>query len=191
MTGTTHNSEGRRAVAVLALTVALFAASRGTARAQSNDAFDQPSLVGTWTVQVTLRDCTTNAPIGAPFNSLVTFHHDGTLSESAGSVAFAPGQRGDGHGSWTRRRGHAYRQEMIALVLFDNPAEPAGDANLRSDQTCFSRLLRRLADRHPHGPVYGPGSHRVGRDQRLPQSERRVVSQRLFDSDGSALLAKS
>jgi hypothetical protein len=82
-------------------------------------------------VQVTLRDCTTDAPLGPPFNSLVTFHHDGTLSESAGSVAFAPGQRSPGHGNWTRRRGNTYRQEIVALVLFDSqpnlPGTPAFD----------------------------------------------------------------
>lgn len=120
-----------RALALLALTIALFAGSPGVAGAQSEDADSQPSLVGAWTVRVTLRDCTTNAPLGPPFNSLVTFHHDGTLSESAGSVAFAPGQRSPGHGSWTRRRGHTYRQEMIALVLFDTepnlPGTPTFD----------------------------------------------------------------
>src|SRR5262245_45114661 len=125
MTGTTCKSAGGRALAVFALTAAIFAGSRATVGADA-----ETSLVGTWAVQVTLRDCTTNAPIGAPFNSLVTFHHDGTLSESAGSVAFAPGQRGYGHGSWTRRRGHTYRQEMIALVLVDTPLFFAGWPNV-------------------------------------------------------------
>jgi hypothetical protein len=110
----------------MALTVMLFAASGGTVRAQLEDNGDRPSLVGTWTVQVTLRDCTTNAPLGPPFNSLVTFHHDGTLSESAGSLAFAPGQRSPGHGGWTRKRGRTFGQEMVALVLFDTPPNLPG-----------------------------------------------------------------
>ena len=47
-------------------------------------------------------------------------------SESAGSVAFAPGQRSPGHGAWTPKRGHTYKQEMIALVLFDTPPNLPG-----------------------------------------------------------------
>jgi hypothetical protein len=79
-------------------------------------------------VRVTLRDCATNAPLGPAFSSLVTFHGDGTLGESAGSLAFAPGQRSPGHGTWTRKRGHTYRQEMIALVLFDTEPNLPGTA---------------------------------------------------------------
>jgi hypothetical protein len=108
------------ALTVLALTAVLLPASGGVAQAAS----DHP-IVGTWTVQVTLRDCTTGAPLGPPFNSLVTFHDGGTLSESAGSLAFAPGQRSAGHGVWTPRR-HAIKQEMINLIAFDNPPNLPG-----------------------------------------------------------------
>jgi hypothetical protein len=131
MTRNTSNQIGARTLTVLALTAALLAASNGTAGAQSGDPFSQPSLVGAWTVQVTLRDCTTGTPLGPPFNSLVTFHGDGTLSETAGSLAFAPGQRSPGHGKWTPKRGHSYRQDMIAMVLFDSepnlPGTPTFD----------------------------------------------------------------
>jgi hypothetical protein len=61
----------------------------------------------------------------------VTFHGDGTISESAGSLAFAPGQRSPGHGTWTRKSRHTYGQEMIALILFDTapnlPGAPTFD----------------------------------------------------------------
>ena len=151
---------------------------------------DRPSLVGTWTVQVTLRDCATSAPLGPPFNSLVTFHGDGTLSESAGSLAFAPGQRSPGHGAWTRKRGHTFRQEMIALILFDtepnlpgtptfDPTKPVSPGFFAGWQTVTHTVRFTAADRD-----------RVGRDQRLLQDERRVVPERLFDGDGSALLAR-
>lgn len=106
------------ALTVLALTVVLLPVSIGAAEASTF----HPGLVGTWSVQVTIRDCTTNAPLGPPFNSLVTFHGGGTLSEAAGSLAFAPGQRSAGHGVWTPKRGHTFRQEMISLILFDTPA---------------------------------------------------------------------
>ena len=117
-----------RAVSIFCLTAAFLAAASVRAGAQSDERAD---LAGTWGVKVTLRDCATGAPLGPPFNSLVTFHDGGTISESAASLAFAPGQRSPGHGTWSRTRGHAYTQEMIALVLFDTqpnlPATPTFD----------------------------------------------------------------
>jgi len=117
-----------RAVRILCLTAAFLAAASVRAGAQSDE---RARLVGTWGVKVTLRDCATGAPLGPPFNSLVTFHSGGTISESAASLAFAPGQRSPGHGTWARTHGHAYGQEMIALVLFDTapnlPGTPTFD----------------------------------------------------------------
>jgi hypothetical protein len=107
---------GRRVVAALGLAGALLTTSGGVLLAQPNA---QAGLGGAWAVQVTLRDCTTNAPLGPPFRSLVSFHRGGTLSESAGSLAFAPGQRSPGHGAWTRQGRHTFGQQMIALMLFD------------------------------------------------------------------------
>jgi hypothetical protein len=69
-------------------------------------------------VQVTLRNCATNAPLGR-FNSLVTFHRGGTLSESTSSPAFAVGQRGPGHGDWEPAGYHTYTQRMVGLINFD------------------------------------------------------------------------
>lgn len=112
-----------RAAAIACLVVAFLSAAGAPAGAQSDD---RPNLAGAWTVQVTLRDCTTGAPLGPAFNSLVTFHGDGTISESAASLAFAPGQRSPGHGAWARRRGHTFRQDMIALLLFDSAANLPG-----------------------------------------------------------------
>ena len=75
---------------------------------------------------MTLRDCTTNAPLGPSFNSLVTFHEGGTISESAGSLAFAPNQRSAGHGTWTQRTRRTFNQRMVALINFDTPANLPG-----------------------------------------------------------------
>jgi hypothetical protein len=113
----------------LLLTGLLFGVSPRIASAQGNGA---QALVGTWAVQVTLRDCTTSAPLGPPTRSIVTFHPGGTLSESAGSVAFAPGQRSPGHGLWTHDGGSRFVQKMLALILFDTapnlPASPGFSA---------------------------------------------------------------
>ena len=89
------------------------------------------TLTGTWAIQVTLRDCQTSAPLGPPFNALVTFHRGGTITETAGSLAFAIGQRNAGHGSWTRKSAHTYDQKMVAFILFDTqpnlPGTPGFD----------------------------------------------------------------
>lgn len=131
MSKNTLKQAGCRAATIVGLTAALFAVAGGAAEAQPDDSNGRSSLVGAWTVQVTLRNCATGAPLGPPFNSLVTFHGDETIGESASSLAFAPGQRSPGHGTWTRKRGHTYAQEMIALILFDTapnlPGTPTFD----------------------------------------------------------------
>jgi len=88
-------------------------------------------LVGAWRVQVTLRNCATQAPLGPPVHALVSFHRGGTISESAGGVTFAPGQRSPGHGAWARKSGHTYQQDMVAMIVFDTepnlPGTPTFD----------------------------------------------------------------
>jgi hypothetical protein len=122
-----------RPFAVLAFGAALLATSAGALRAEpaaTGAAAESSGLLGTWTIQVTLRDCTTNAPLGS-FNSLVTFHRGGTISESAGSRSFAPGQRGAAQGTWARKSDGTFRQRMIALIVFDTapnlPGTPSFD----------------------------------------------------------------
>ena len=118
-----------RAAVVIALTGGLLIAAGTTAIASGS----REGLEGAWTVQVTLRDCVTNAAVGAPFHSLVSFHDGGTLSESAGSLAFAAGQRSPGHGTWTREGRHTFLQRMIALILFDTPANlPVPPGSIRA-----------------------------------------------------------
>ena len=112
---------GRRALAWVTLAGALVASAGSPALADSRASGTNARLVGAWSVQVTLRNCTTSAPLGPPFNSLVTFHRGGTLSEAAGSLAFAIGQRSPGTGTWARDSAHIYLQRMVALILFDTP----------------------------------------------------------------------
>jgi hypothetical protein len=114
---------GGRVAAVVTLTGVLLTASVSRTAIASGS---REGLEGAWVVQVTLRDCATNAALGAPFNSLVSFHDGGTLSESAGSLAFAAGQRSPGHGNWTREGRHTFLQRMIALIVFDTPANLPG-----------------------------------------------------------------
>jgi len=115
---------GGRLPAALVLTGALLSVSGSAVGA--NGSGSQAGVVGTWAIQVTLRDCTTNAPMGPPIHTLVTFHGGGTLSESAASLAFAPDQRSAGHGIWTQRGRRTVSQRMIFLILFDTPANLPG-----------------------------------------------------------------
>jgi hypothetical protein len=113
-------------LATAGLTAVLFSISGDAISAAAPGVPSRSGPVGTWTVQVTLRDCATNAPLGPPFNSLVSIHRDGTISESVGGTAFAPGQRSAGHGAWEPIARHTYSQQMIALVNFDTPANLPG-----------------------------------------------------------------
>lgn len=83
-----------------------------------------PLLEGAWLVNVQVRDCATQAPLGPPFMSLVTFHEGGTLTELAGSPAFAAGQRSAGTGTWVRTGARTYLQRVAALVHFTTVPNP-------------------------------------------------------------------
>jgi hypothetical protein len=84
------------------------------------------AIEGVWAVSITLRDCSTNAPLGPPFRALLTFHQGGTLSESAATAAFAPGQRTSGHGTWANTGGSTYTSRFVAAIIFETaPSPPA------------------------------------------------------------------
>jgi hypothetical protein len=103
---------------LLSVVCIAFVLAAGSANAQSEEAGTKKSLQGTWFVRVTLRNCATNASLGS-FDSLVTFHRGGTLSESTSSPAFAVGQRSPGHGNWVFEENHRFTQRMVALINFD------------------------------------------------------------------------
>jgi hypothetical protein len=122
-----------RATVGIALACALLATSGTKALASSNSSPSHDGIVGPWVVEVTLRNCTTQAPMGT-FSSLVTFHRGGTFSESNGSLVFAPGQRSDGHGAWTRQGPGQFLQRVVALIVFTTdpnlPGSPGFDPSL-------------------------------------------------------------
>ena len=111
-------------MALLGVTGLLLTTAGNNLLATSRDS--RGALTGAWSVQVTPRDCTTGLPAAPPSNSLVTFHDGGTMSESAGGLAFGIGQRSAGHGIWTQTSRRTYRQRFIALILFDTPANLPG-----------------------------------------------------------------
>jgi hypothetical protein len=113
-----------RALGVLALSAPLLSTSAPRAAAGDHDSNDR--LAGVWFVQVTVRDCITNAPLGAPFTSLGSYHEGGTLSDSTSTTSFAIGQRSDGHGTWKQTGGDTFRQKVVALIVFDTPPNLPG-----------------------------------------------------------------
>jgi hypothetical protein len=102
----------------LVATMAL--ASGGVLRANRGD--NSKDIQGVWLVQVTLRNCSTGAPMGPAFGSVVTFHQGGTVSETTASTAFAPGQRTPGQGVWDKTGRRTYSQKMVSLLAFDTAA---------------------------------------------------------------------
>ena len=82
------------------------------------------TLQGVWHVQVTIRDCNSGVALAPPVNSLVTFAAGGTLQESVSGGGFAPGQRSDGHGTWTHKGGHTYDQRFVTMINFSTSPGP-------------------------------------------------------------------
>jgi hypothetical protein len=75
-------------------------------------------------VQVTIRDCASGVALAPSVRSLVTFAGGGTLQESVGGGGFAPGQRSDGHGTWTHKAGGTYDQRFVAMINFATAPGP-------------------------------------------------------------------
>jgi hypothetical protein len=134
-------------IAAIGLAAVMVTSTVGAVMAGSNPSSRTIDPVGTWAVQVTLRDCDTNQPLGPPFNTLVTLHEGGTVSESAASLAFAPGQRTPGHGSWQRVGKRTYDQRFITLILFDTtPDFPRTPGFFAGWSTISSRVTFSDAD---------------------------------------------
>jgi hypothetical protein len=143
---------GRRVGVGLATLVVV--ASVSTVVAHGEDRLTSP--VGTWGIEVQIRNCQSEAAIGLPFLSLITLHSGGTLGETSGAeAAFAVGQRSPGHGVWEKISRHVYDARLISLVLFEtapnlpgspgfNPALPVGPGFFKGWDTVTQTL--RFAD---------------------------------------------
>jgi hypothetical protein len=121
-TGLRARDVGRSAV-MMSMGVALMLPAARAASAQQS-ASEARTVQGVWYVQVTIRDCATGAALAPPVNSLVTFAAGGTLHESVGGGGFAPGQRSDGHGTWTHAGGQTYDQRFVSMINFATAPGP-------------------------------------------------------------------
>jgi hypothetical protein len=113
---------GRSAV-TLSVGFALVLSAASAARAQQSAAQGR-TVEGVWYVQVTLRNCTTGVALAPAVNSLVTFAAGGTLQESVGGGGFVPGQRSNGHGTWTHKGGQTYDQRFVSMINFATAPGP-------------------------------------------------------------------
>ena len=107
-------------VALALAGVIALACAAGVAAHDSDDRGDPGDLAGTWKVQITLRNCATGAPVGAPFYSLLTFADGGTVTETTANSMFFPAIRGPGHGAWSRGRHKGeYSAVTMAFITMD------------------------------------------------------------------------
>lgn len=111
------------AAVLLSLGTASVMSAAGPAVAQQSQS-EARTLQGVWHVQVTIRDCNSGVALAPPVNSLVTFAAGGTLQESVSGGGFAPGQRSDGHGTWTHKGGHTYDQRFVTMINFTTAPGP-------------------------------------------------------------------
>lgn len=107
---TLNSNRIKQPTAAVMLAAACLAAMPATAWAlDENDRHAAGrGLEGTWVVQVTQRDCSSGAPLGIPFYSLLTFHQGGTMTETTANAMFFPAVRGPGHGGWSHVKGGGY-----------------------------------------------------------------------------------
>jgi hypothetical protein len=122
---------------VLVLVGALLLGSGRTDGAQleqqspAGHAADKIGIEGTWRVTVTQQVCETRAPLGLPFQALLTFARGGTLSGTTASAAFQPGQRSGDFGSWTQTGGHNYSALDESFILFSAGAFTQGRQTIK------------------------------------------------------------
>lgn len=73
------------------------------------------SLIGSWNLQVTLRDCQTDTPF-VTFEGMSTYNQGGTTQQTA-----IPGPEGTplpGHGAWKHQTGRLYSGAFQFFALF-------------------------------------------------------------------------
>jgi hypothetical protein len=117
---TMSNYKAMAVAGVLALGAA------GTALAHNDDRSPSRELAGTWLVQVQLRVCATQAPLGGPFYSLLAFTKSGTLTGTTSGPQFAPGQRTGDYGVWRHSSQRTFSAVTEAFILADSTATPPG-----------------------------------------------------------------
>lgn len=132
---------------VLALTLGHTASAQATPGSAEAQSASSRRLVGTWRVKVQLYDCATEAPIGIPFASLLTFNLGGSMAGSTTNPGFAVGQRGPDHGIWSYQGRGTYRAKSVALLNFTTPPNPPFNPGFLAGTQTITQVIE-----FNHGP---------------------------------------
>jgi hypothetical protein len=116
--------------AILAV-VGLMMASTAGAGDGRKDRDYTAQLQGTWTTQVTVRNCVSGDVLLGPFAGMSTFHQGGTQSETAAGTPTV--RRGPGHGLWYRTGKHSFTS-MFVFQRFDLNGFLIGTQEVRATQ---------------------------------------------------------
>jgi hypothetical protein len=122
---------------------------------------DDEKIVGTWDVQVTIRNCQTGAPIRT-FPSLTTFMSGGTLIDSTSGIPQA--LKTPGHGVWNQEFGN-YRFSVKSFS-FDANGNYTGYTIIRHQVNLIFRRFARLQEVEEYessgtAQVYAPNGNLV------------------------------
>ncbi len=90
------------------------------AAADGDDLDKSGNLVGSWRVNLTPYICSTGVPLPPQFSfdSLMTFHSGGTLTETTSNPSFQAGQRSPGLGYWKHTQRRSFEVVFEAFVQF-------------------------------------------------------------------------
>lgn len=124
------NSMIKRAMWAGIAVVMACAATAGDAHAHKGRDYTA-QLQGTWTTQVTVRNCVSGDPMLGPFAGMSTFHQGGTQSETAAGSPTA--RRGPGHGLWYRTGKHTFASRFV-FQRFDLNGFLIGTQEVRATQ---------------------------------------------------------
>jgi hypothetical protein len=152
-TNKTSISSHRLAAMMLAILLAFTVAANAQSTHSAN------GLAGTWRVQVTVKDCSSGAPL-LSFQTLLSFHEGGTMSGTTSNPTFAPGQRTSDYGVWSYQGNQTYSAASEAFLLFDTPRFVKGTQRIAQIITVDGDTFSSLANveffdsgHNPHGPA--------------------------------------
>lgn len=129
----------------LAGTIALLSGQAADAQGTTASATKKsasPTLVGTWRVTVQLYNCQTEALLGNPFASLLTFNEGGTMAGSTTNPGFAVAQRGPDQGVWNRVGQGTYSAKSAALLYFTTPPSPPLNPGFQAGTQTLTQMIR-------------------------------------------------
>ena len=132
---------------LFSLTSGQTAGAQATPSSGKKQTGSEKKLVGTWRVTVQLYDCATEAKIGNPFASLLTFNEGGTMAGSTTNPAFAVAQRGPDQGIWRRTERGAFSARSVAFLYFTTPPSPPFNPGFQAGTQTLTQAIK-----FNHGP---------------------------------------